>query len=282
MTDLRVTIKRDAKRALATGWGRAISILLIFMGLHFLFLSLESGAQMLMNFDGYSYPHTWEDMLQQVNETPWVLMATTALLLFIRWFLLTPLSLGAKSWYLSLTDGQPLPVGELFVPLGNKLLGRSLLAWLLLALRWVFWGVLFTVVPAGVLGYSGSLLLAGQDTSAAIMGLVLGSGLTSLSSLLFTVFMGRYFLVGYLLTTRYDMKAGEAIRLSVRYTKGKLWELFILKLSFLPWLLLCLLVLPVFFVQPYMQTTFAIYARYFIESGKRGEAPFTREFGAAQ
>ena len=52
-----------------------------------------------------------------------------------------------------------------------------------------------------------------------------------------------------------------------------------LGLSFLPWLLLSLLLFPVFYTGPYMAASYALYARYLIETGGiecPGDA--TREF----
>ena len=48
-----------------------------------------------------------------------------------------------------------------------------------------------------------------------------------------------------------DFTPGDAIRESVRKTKGNVVDIFFFKLGFLPWFLLCPLVFPIFYVVPY-------------------------------
>lgn len=55
----------------------------------------------------------------------------------------------------------------------------------------------------------------------------------------------------------------KAFRLSRRIMKGRHTELFMAKLSFLPWFVFSLLALPALYVLPYYEMTLALYARYF-------------------
>lgn len=65
------------------------------------------------------------------------------------------------------------------------------------------------------------------------------------------IFVQRYSKAMFFLSCYKDFTPGDAIRESVRKTKGNEVDIFLFKLGFLPWFLLCLLVLPLFYVVPY-------------------------------
>lgn len=68
-----------------------------------------------------------------------------------------------------------------------------------------------------------------------------------------------YTLVPYLLAENPYMSATRAMELSKEMMEGEKWNFFVLKLSFLGWLLLCALTFGIggFFLEPYMQATYA-------------------------
>ena len=71
-----------------------------------------------------------------------------------------------------------------------------------------------------------------------------------------------YGMTPYLLADCPDVKARDALKLSMRMMKGHKGELFVLWLSFIGWGLLSALtcgILWIFYVSPYMQNTFALY-----------------------
>ncbi len=63
-----------------------------------------------------------------------------------------------------------------------------------------------------------------------------------------------FFLAGY-----GDFTAAEAIKESIRKTQEKHLEIFFFKLSFAPWLLLCIGILPALFVVPYYKQSVTCY-----------------------
>ena len=65
------------------------------------------------------------------------------------------------------------------------------------------------------------------------------------------IFIQRYSKSMFFLACYKDFTPGDAIRESVRKTKENSVDIFLFKLGFLPWFLLCLLVLPAFYVIPY-------------------------------
>ncbi len=67
----------------------------------------------------------------------------------------------------------------------------------------------------------------------------------------------RYFAAYFLLMEYPQLTARQALKLSVTITKGHKWKLFVLDLSFLPWILLSYLTLGILLIWklPYMQAT---------------------------
>lgn len=71
-----------------------------------------------------------------------------------------------------------------------------------------------------------------------------------------------YMMTPYILVDKPELSAQEALKLSIKMTDGHKWELFVVGLSFIGWQILNVLtccMLGVFFVNPYMNTTFAAY-----------------------
>ena len=63
----------------------------------------------------------------------------------------------------------------------------------------------------------------------------------------------------------------EATKLSVELTRGRRWQIVGFSLSFLPWFLLCCLVLPILYVLPYFSVASVMYARYLFEDHLLGQ-----------
>ena len=84
----------------------------------------------------------------------------------------------------------------------------------------------------------------------------------------------------YILNDEPDMEAMDALRASKELMEGHKMEYFLLQLSFLPWLLLCVFILPVFYVVPYISATNAAYYDYLLVSsgmGGQDEEEYTEE-----
>lgn len=71
----------------------------------------------------------------------------------------------------------------------------------------------------------------------------------------------RYSQAFYILAENPDMSIRECVNESKSLMSGRLWEFFVLQLSFLPWILLSYVTccISLLYVAPYMQTTFAGY-----------------------
>ncbi len=75
-----------------------------------------------------------------------------------------------------------------------------------------------------------------------------------------------------------ELSPWQAIKLSKKIVKGNRTELFVLDLSFIPWMLLSVFLFPLIYVIPYMSTTVALYYENFriraIQEGRVTEDDF--------
>lgn len=78
-----------------------------------------------------------------------------------------------------------------------------------------------------------------------------------------------YALVPYLLAENPYMTATRAMELSKEMMEGEKWNYFVLQLSFFGWLLLCAFTLGIggFFLEPYMQATYAEFYACYAQQG---------------
>lgn len=74
------------------------------------------------------------------------------------------------------------------------------------------------------------------------------------------VFCQRYFLAPYLYFENEPCKANEIVNLSCKIMDKKCFETAMLKLSFFPWWLLCILVFPAIYVYPYYKLSISFKA----------------------
>jgi len=135
-------------------------------------------------------------------------------------FLVTPpLSLGVCMIYLGLTEGKKAEVGTLFQ--GFQSFGKSIWLTILVAVFTFLWTLLL-YIPGIIKGLS-------------------------------------YSMAFYVLADNPEMTAREALRESKEIMHGHKWELFVLQLSFILWMILGLFTLgfAYIYVIPYMSTTVA-------------------------
>ena len=304
---LNKIIKSQARRALQGFRGRAIAILLIVMALYAAVGLADSLVFRLLGFDvrfdpwqGFAFNQSF------VLETN-AILATLAMEA-IRVILLVPLGIGALSWYLERTDGRARRVSYLFWPYENRVYFRSILLWLELTVKKLFFMLLLCAVPdAGVLWVLGlqQTMILPLKWIALCLGLVLT---------FFTwVFLSRYDIAAMLLCEKYQKGSHEAVVLSVRVMKGNKWRLLGFKLTFIWWWLpvlalalgamasgrsyrleivsaLCLVALLVYcvaamlIVVPYYRMAHTMFCRYLYEElqMKQGAAPKKEKKGPAQ
>lgn len=127
---------------------------------------------------------------------------------------------------------------------------------------WIaIWGL--TAVPGVVLLMIGVFgIVVPQENNGALTAMVIiGILLIIASAVLMTIVTLRYmFMYQVIADGRGKVGARQSMRYSIAIAKNNIWDLFVLILSFFPWLLLsvCLFGLPFFYVLPYMEATYAV------------------------
>ncbi len=265
---LRKTIKRNARGSLRGMWGTAALILLIFMGVSLALGLLDTGIMSALGYvepEPFFDPFTGDFYYTEMDMSPGGYVVS-AIMQIISLIVIVPLSLGVVDWALSLTDGCRKPVGHIFWAYDNKAFGRSIWMSIVVSVKTCLFGIL-VLLPSAVLLTLGYLLPAKETISyAAGQGMIVVGWVLMVAGVVLSAWFGaRYFLTTMLLCDRYYYKVSEAVRLSVRATRGRRWQIVAFELSFLPWFLLCVFVFPVFYVIPYCAVASVLYARFLFE-----------------
>ncbi len=276
MNKIRRVIKKDARAALKGNWASGIGITLVLIFITTLLTGLEVGFQILFEAPGF--------VTEVINSTtPWVvamdiapfyLMVTCGVALLSA-LVTAPLQVGFADWGTACTEGKNPSVGHVFWPYGSIKFFSSGIMNIAIYIKSIIWSVIFFAIPMALIGGGGYVLyyMAPDRTlqATAITALLAGGVLMIIMGLLLCVFLTRYALAPYLMGRRYGKGWFSALRLSVRYTKGHRWETFIFGLSFIPWIILSALIIPIFFLVPYMQVSYAMYTRYLCELYQTGK-----------
>lgn len=130
-----------------------------------------------------------------------------------------PLSLGLAMIFLGMTRDEKPEVNTLFN--GFSYMGPSILLYIMVLVFTFLWSLLF-IIPGIIKGISYSMSF-------------------------------------FILAENPEMTASEALDESKRITSGHIGDIFVLYLSFIPWILLCYITcgLALIYVLPYMQATMA-------------------------
>jgi len=277
MGTVRRAVKRDAKKALHGGWGTAVGITVILIVVGLVLGVLQTAVGLAADIPGYA--QTLSESSDPVNTAlataPRYLLYTLGVWLVTMVFL-APLAVGTADWYMCRTDGRAERASHIFWPFGTKKFWGSLVLWIALRVVKLFWTVVFLAVPSAGIGYAlYSLYSAHPDPSrqALLITGAIAGGLAFLAMLfLLGVFLTRYSLCSYLMGHKYAKGPFSAMSMSVRCTRGHRFETFWFALSFLPWALLSLLVIPLFYAAPYISMSWAMYTRYLVELRENGRA----------
>ncbi len=129
------------------------------------------------------------------------------------------IAMGFVIYALRVSRLQPAGIGALFD--GFSIFGRTLILSILMGIFIFLWSLLF-IIPGIIAAY-------------------------------------RYRQAQFLLADHPEMSPLECIRASKEMMRGRKWELFVLDLSFLGWIILCIIPFVASWVSPYMQVTYANY-----------------------
>ncbi len=124
-----------------------------------------------------------------------------------------------------------------------------------------FFATLLFMIPSFTLG--GYLIFSLRQGIGQLILIVLSVSviLLSVTGAFFSfVFSQRYFLAPYLFYENEPCKVNEIIKLSTQIMENKCFETAMLKLSFFPWWLLCVLIFPTVYVYPYYKLSISFKA----------------------
>lgn len=257
-------IRRDARRCLFSRWAKAAAGVLFLMGIVVVFGLARS---LLGGFFGTSgHAAQWNHATGTLTLDPAQMILDGAVFLLSQ-FILCPLMLGYLRFIYQMTSGEEPVLAVIFEPMQNA---ASFLRSFLLSFVLQLMGALATAVcclPGGLVLWAVQIMDGTSGTGALlrIALLLLGILLVILGILAESAVMTRYIAAPFILAV--DEKAGvfSALHLSSRATKGFRGELFAMLLSFLPLALLCVLLVPVLFVLPYMVVTCALFSRFLLD-----------------
>lgn len=261
-------IKSDGKKAMSDFGGRAVSafiiILLFGMGINlfqsFLHFFL-SGAESAL-YDFY--------VLYDVNPKTLAVTGAAALL----WFFVMPaLGTGHKKLNLAFAEGRNESVALIFEMFSSpkKYFGTLVFAFAK-ALRLLF-TFAFAALPGGALFFVTEKFL---PESAGLPGILRTSlFLISVFLLALCFFIGIIFIQRWSLADYYFASGRgplESFSLSVKATKGRLTDIIAFRCSFVGWVPLSLLILPMLWSVPFYALSCGIYFRYLMECRERALA----------
>ena len=273
-------VKQNAKRALAGNWGKAIAILFIMGAVCLLFAFFETLFYWIYDFTGGTGP-TFElsgaianfPLLASPGKINLVPFLISTLSMICALLVLSPLSLGVTQWYYKTVSGEPVGVSLIFSFFSHgKLYFKSVWYHIQITVRAFLWGILLFAPGLTLFALCNYFLehpAEGIETVALSIGLVLAVLLIVLCAVVLMLVLFRYFLAPYYLVDNPELTVTQAIRLSIKGTKEQKGDLFLFVLSFLPWMLLGILLLPLLYVLPYYLASKSLYAKVLITRQSR-------------
>lgn len=273
--NLRKQIKYNGKRCLYNNWGKAVAIVLLMMSVALLFtvveliISLVFGTPQFVDYgnDGY-----W---LNNLPNTSLLSIVLTAIMSLGAFLVTAPLNLGITRWYYELSEGESPEILSIFNCFSSRQYFRALSLQIHTLGRMLIWALIYFALPAALLAASIWAMNYGPYYMNADMCYVIGSmgtffaGLAGLFfGVLYAVNMQKYFLARYYVANE-QLGVWEALKKSRHASKGRRGEIMLFKLSFLPWFISCLLVLPSLYVVPYYKISSMLYARVLMEQHRR-------------
>ncbi|MFV0402253.1 MAG: DUF975 family protein [Oscillospiraceae bacterium] len=277
-------LKANSKHALQNNWGKAILVLLAPFAVSFIMgIFLQVGVltyQSSLYYASSGSISGAQDFIRVLGAmTP--LFAMQGVFLLVSFFLIGPLQMGAYYWFLQLVKGEAPSAGKVFHFFENfRRYRRALWFNISLSVRQALWMLLFLLVPYLLLfGVIMIPTLFPALARSASFGLMMGMGIIVLvllfiaAILLVSAYLNKYYLAAYLFVDDDAMTVSQAVKESIEYSKGYRFSLLWFSLSFIGWSILSAFAWPVmFYSMPYMNTAYAMYAQYIIET-KRRENP---------
>ena len=173
---------------------------------------------------------------------------------------IAPFNYGRDIWFYENARKNKLSLKKLFSFYGVKKAAGAIRISFFVQIRKIFITLLF-MIPSFALG--GYLIYALKEGIGQLLFITLSVSviLLAVTGVFFSfVFCQRYFLSPYLYYENEPCKTNEIIKLSTKIMENKCFETAMLKLSFFPWWLLCVLIFPTVYVYPYYKLSISFKA----------------------
>lgn len=261
------SIKKEAKGRLSNNnWGKAILITLIcsllytvehflsslFNKITHLSISLHVADKLALN-----------PIIGIITRN--IAVWTTDIILFIVLFWVAfPLTLGITKWAYSVAHGESPRADEIFYYFTSKsLYARAVKFSFLLIVRLVVLIVL-CMLPGLFVSICSAFI---DNINFYIANLVLGIGMCLLiiGFIAALILINRYFLAPYLFVIDDEADPSRCIKASWAMMNGYVMKVIGLILSFILWFVLCIFVIPAFYVGPYVMISQAVCAKWLID-----------------
>lgn len=207
----------------------------------------------------------------------------TLFFLLLRFLVISPLEQGQYKWYYSVANGSKTYLSRMFFYYRTNSAYISLLMFRIGKLiRQIFYGIISFIAAIAALSltvYQFSLYNRTgivSDRNKAILYLAVTAFLLLLGIVLYVLLMLKYFLVDYLFAAINDFdkgtkKVNACFSRSKELMSGQTGRVIALAVSFIPSIVSCVLIVPILYVYPYMNTSFAVLARDIIKEAKENE-----------
>ncbi len=268
-------IKTSARQTLKSHWPEAIAISVTITALSLLDIILQAILTTVFRVD------TVWSVLEPTELPKYSVVAGAGITVFSALYgllLFTPFLFGALRWFWLLIYGKDCSIGDVFYYFSSgKLFLKTVALSFLLFLRMVL-GAIVCFLPYAALnlmtkpelynafGYSMPVEISGFFPLAYFFELA--------GWFLFLFWCSRFALFFVALFEQPELSANAMITYSIGLTKGKLFRLVGFFFSFLGWLLLCVLVLPVLFVIPFALASLMVYGREELRFSKTEQQNF--------
>lgn len=256
-------IKEQARNRLAdTGWGKAIAALSLVI-CTYLFISSISGL-LIGVFTKFS-----EDYYRYIMNNPQESILSLAAIFVTRFmsvvllFLAAPVLTGTTRLAINTAQGISSPVSIIFDAFSSiKAYASSLMFWSKLLIRCLLWTILCFLPSA----FFSSLFMADKQNALYLLYCFIYVILFAAGILAFIVLTSKCFLAPFIFAFNENLTAAECIRYSKQVMNKNRKNYYKLLLSFLPWMLSCLLAFPVLYVIPYFSVSCALSAKYMLSA----------------
>ncbi|MEG1965434.1 MAG: DUF975 family protein [Oscillospiraceae bacterium] len=264
MNSITSIVKNNSKKALSNNFGRALVIIMLYLSVNLFFCLLHLAISLALGLpffvDIASTPNIFLDNNINITFPSVVCSSAIALITFL---VVSPLEYGLSNWFYRLVGGENDEIISVFYFFeSTTMMFKSWLAKICVTIRMIFWSFV-CFLPSFLIFYYGEKLF--ESFSAALL-IIFSMASLILGTFFFIMLKLRYFLVRFFIISDRKITVRQAIKLSVKASKGQKVKLFKFHLSFIGWLLLSFLLAPILYAAPYYMASKALYARVLIEN----------------